>query len=243
MADRLGGIAVVRVPLRRSPMQYRRPLWCRAGQLMPQQAAEQVVIPEPAVLVVQRDQEQVGTMYFADQFCAVGPSRELVAQRRAHTVEDGGHQEELTHQGGLARQHLVAEIVDDVPVRAGETLDKGRRVSPAAQPQGRQLQACGPSLGPRQQPEHVPLRQLRLEPVTEEFPCLAGAEPEIFGPQLGHITAHSEPAERQRRVGPGDEHEVQLRWGMAEQRRDRCVHLGTGDEVVIVQHENQGSVR
>ena len=63
LADRLGGIAVVRVPLRRSPMQYRRPLWCRAGQLMPQQAAEQVVIPEPAVLVVQRDQEQVGAMY------------------------------------------------------------------------------------------------------------------------------------------------------------------------------------
>jgi hypothetical protein len=38
--------------------------WCRArairgrpAQLVPEQAAEQVVIPEPAVLVVQRDQE------------------------------------------------------------------------------------------------------------------------------------------------------------------------------------------
>jgi hypothetical protein len=75
VADRLGGIAVVGVPLRRLPMEYRRPLWCAAGELMPQQVAEQVVIPEPAVLVVQRDQEQVGAMYFADQFGAVGPSR------------------------------------------------------------------------------------------------------------------------------------------------------------------------
>src|SRR5271167_1013921 len=100
-------------------MEYRRLLWCRAGQLMPQQAAEQVVIPEPAVLVVQRDQKQVGAMDFANQFRAVGPSRERVTQRRAHTVEDRGHEEELTHEGGLARQHLVAEIVDDVPVRTG----------------------------------------------------------------------------------------------------------------------------
>ena len=64
-----------------------------------------------------------------------------------------------------------------------------------------------------------------------------------FGSQLGQIPSHSEPAERQWRVSPGDEHEVQLGRAVAQQRRDRCVHLGTGDEMVIVEHEHQGSVR
>ena len=87
MTDRLGGVVVLRVPLRSPPVQYRGPLGRCAGQLVLQQAAEQVVVPEPAVLVVQRDHEQVGAVNLADQLRAVGPSGERVAQRRTHTVE------------------------------------------------------------------------------------------------------------------------------------------------------------
>ena len=138
-------------------MQHGRLLRGRASQLMAQQAAEQVVIPEPAALIVQRDEEQVGAMDLADQFRGVGPSRERVAQRRAHPVEDRGDQQEIAYEGGLAGQHLIAEVVDDMPVRAGETLDECRRVSTVAQPQCRELQPGGPSFGPRQEPEHVSL--------------------------------------------------------------------------------------
>ena len=73
-------------------------------------------------------------------------------------------------------------MCQSAPVKA---LDECRGVSPAAQLQGRQLQARGPSLGPREQPEHVLLGQLRARPVAEEFQCLGGAEPQIFGSQLG----------------------------------------------------------
>ena len=100
MTDRLGGIVVLRVPLRGPPVQHRRPLGRRTGQLVPQQAAEQVVVPEPAALVVQRDHEQVGAVNLADQLRAVGPSGERVAQRRAHAVEHRGHQQELADFGG-----------------------------------------------------------------------------------------------------------------------------------------------
>ena len=223
-------------------MQRGRLLRCRAGKLMPQEAAEEVVIPEPAPLVVQRDQEQVGAMDFADQFGAVGPSRERVAQRCAHAVEDRGQQQEVTHPRGLAGQHLLAEIVDDVPVRARESLDECRRVGPVLQAQRRELQACGPSFGPRQEPVHVLLGQLRPEPVAEEFPRLVEAEPKMFGPQFGEFPAHSQPAQLQRGVGPRDEHEVQLGWAAVQQRGDQRVDLCAGDQVIVVQHEHQGSV-
>jgi len=66
VADRLGGVAVVGVPSRGPLVQGRRSIRRRPGQLVPEQAAEQVVIPEPPVLVVQRDQEQVGAVDLAD---------------------------------------------------------------------------------------------------------------------------------------------------------------------------------
>ena len=117
---------------------------------------------------------------------------------------------------------------------------KSERVRPVAQPQGGQLQPCGPSFGPRQQPEHVLLGQQRAKPAAEELHRLTGAEPQVFGPQLGQVPAHPQAAERQRRVGPGDEHQVQLRRGAVQQRGDRRVHLRAGDEMVVVQHEHQG---
>ena len=245
MADRLGGVAVVGIPSRGPPVQDRWAIRRRPGQLVPEQAAEQVVIPEPPVLVVQRDQEQVGAVDLADQPGAVGPSGERVAQRRAHAVEDRGRQQEVADLGGLSGQHLLAEVVDDVPACASEPLDEIRTVRPVTQPQSGQLQSGGPALGPRQQPEHVVLGQRRanpVEPAAEELDRLGDAEPQVFGPQLGQVPAYSQAAQWQRRVGPGDEHQVQLRRTAIQQRGDRRVHSGAGDEMVVVQYQDQRSL-
>ena len=80
------------------------------------------------------------------------------------------------------------------------------------------------------------------EPAAEELDRLGGAEPQVFGPQLGQVPAYPQAAERQRRVGPGDEHQVQLRRAAIQQRGDRRVHLGAGDEMVVVQHQDQRSL-
>src|SRR5437879_3341465 len=82
-----GGMAGTAVPRRGRPGQDRRTIRRRPGQLVPEEAAEQMVVPEPPVLVVQRDQEQVGAVDLADQPGAVGPSGERVTQRRAHAVK------------------------------------------------------------------------------------------------------------------------------------------------------------
>ena len=119
---------------------------------------------------------------------------------------------------------------------------KSERVRPVAQSQRGQLQSRGPAFGPRQQPEHVLLGQQRagpFKPAAEELHCLGGAEPQVVGPQLGQVAAYPQAAERQRRVGPGEKHQVQLRRTAIQQRGHRRVHLGAGDEVVVVQHQDQ----
>ena len=242
MADRLGGVAVVGVPSRGPPVQDRRAIRRRPGQLVPEQAAEQVVIPEPPVLVVQRDQEQVGAVDLADQPGAVGPTGERVAQRRAHAVEDRGRQQEVADLGGLSGQHLLAEVVDDVPVRAGEPLDEIRTVRPVAQPQRGQLQSGGPSLGPRQQPEHVLLGQQCSSRLLKNSTASAALNRRSSARNSARSPRTRRRLQRQRRVGPGDEHQVQLRRTAIQQRGDRRVHLGAGDEMVVVQHQDQRSL-
>ena len=86
------------------------------------------------------------------------------------------------------------------------------------------------------------LGQQRAEPAAEELHRLSGAEPQVFGPQLGQVPAYPQAAERQRRIGPGNEHQVQLRRAPVQQRGDRRVHLGAGDEMVVVQHQDQRSL-
>jgi hypothetical protein len=44
------------------------------------------------------------------------------------------------------------------------------------------------------------------------------------------------------RVGPGGEHQVQLGRGTVQKHRDRGVHLGAGNDALVIQHERQGSV-
>jgi hypothetical protein len=56
------------------------------------------------------------------------------------------------------------------------------------------------------------------QPVAEEVQRLGGTEPQILGPQLGHVPAYSQPAERQRRVGPGNEDQVQLGRGTVQKQ-------------------------
>jgi hypothetical protein len=72
---------------------------------------------------------------------------------------------------------------------------------------------------------HVPLGQRRGEPPVEEFPGLIQAEPQVLGPYLGELAAHPQPAHRQRRVGPGNDDQVQLRWAAVQQGADRFMHL------------------
>ena len=69
---------------------------------------------------------------------------------------------------------------------------------------------------------------------------LAGGEPEVGGSQLDELAAGAKPRQRQRRVGPGGQDDPEPLGQVLDEERDRLVHLGLGDDVVVVEDQHTG---
>ena len=108
--------------------------WCSSGtsvrllgeQARPQHVGEQVVVAKPLPLVVQGDEEQVGPLQRREHVATVVTADDGVTERPGEPVEDRRAQQELAHRLGLVREHLLDEVVDEVPVGPGEPGDEAR---------------------------------------------------------------------------------------------------------------------
>ena len=147
VADRLGRIAVVLIPLRRPLVQRGGLLRCRARKLMAQQPGEEVVVPEGVSAGVDRDDEQILGCESPKQPMTVGSVGDGVAQWRVELAEDGRLEEEVLNVRRLALQDLAEQVVGHGRVRAREAADERFGVFLAPEGKRRQLQAGDPPLG------------------------------------------------------------------------------------------------
>ena len=81
---------------------------CHPGELVTQDASEQVVVSKPRMLVVERCQEQIGAVDLVQDARAVHPASERVGQRGADPVEHRRAEQEFPDVLGLAGEHLLA---------------------------------------------------------------------------------------------------------------------------------------
>jgi hypothetical protein len=85
---------------------------------------KQVVVPVPDAAVVEGKEEQSGPLEGHQHRVPVAAAGDRVTQRPAEAVEEGGADEEVPRLDWLMSQHLVDQVVDDVPVVAGEPFDE-----------------------------------------------------------------------------------------------------------------------
>jgi hypothetical protein len=90
-----------------------------------------VVVAEPLALVVQSDEEEVGALQVEQHPRAVLAVDDGVAERPGEPVEYRRLLQEVTHLARLMGEHLLHEVVDDVPVVTGEPGDEGAGILPA----------------------------------------------------------------------------------------------------------------
>ena len=145
------------------------------------------------------------------------PSGDGVAQRAGEPFEDRGLEQEVADVGGLAGEHLLGEVVDDVAVVAGETGDERAGVLAALHRQRGQLQRGDPAFGACLERGDVALAQPQTHRAVEVGRGLLGGEAQVGGADLDQLTACPQLGQRQRRVGPGGEDDVQLRRLVLEQ--------------------------
>jgi hypothetical protein len=79
--------------------------------------SEDVVVAVPVPAVIQRDDEQVLAAQGLEHLAATARLRDRVAQVAGQPVEDGRPREEGAGVVGLAREDLVHQVVDEVPIR------------------------------------------------------------------------------------------------------------------------------
>jgi hypothetical protein len=126
-------------------MQHGRGFGLGSGKHMLQRLCEQMVVAEPLPAIVQRDQGQVALLEGVQDFLGVGHASNRAAQRRVEPVQHGGVQQELPNMGWLPIDDFPGQEVPDVAMAAGELMDEARGVGPAAQGQGREVDAGWPS--------------------------------------------------------------------------------------------------
>ena len=139
---------------------------------------------------------------------------------------------------GLALQHLLGQVVDDVAVVPGEAGDEPGGVVASLHRQRRQLQCGDPPFGASLQRRHVRGRQLQAHHLVEVRRSLVRREPQVGSADLDQLAACPQPGQRQRRVSTAGDHQVQPRRQVVEQERHRVLDLAGVDQVVVVEHQH-----
>ena len=229
VADGLGPLAVLLVPLARPPVQLRDAVGLLVEQARPQHVGEQVVVAIPLAPVVERDEEQVRPIERLQHGLAAVLAGDGIAQRAAQPVQDRGLQQEAPDVLGLALQDLLDQVVDDVAVVPGEAGDEAGDVVAPLHRERRQLECGDPAFGARLQRGDVPRRQGQPHHLVEVGGGLVRREAQVGGADLDELAARPQAGQRQRRVGAGGDHQVHLRGQVVEQERHPVVDVGRVD--------------
>ena len=164
----------------------------------------------------------------ARRACAWPPARPVTASQSGPVSRSriDVAQQEVPDVGGLAGQHLLGEVVDDVAVVAGEPGDERADVVAALHATAR------PAAGRRSSPRCARRASRRRRSVSARpigplryAAASSVGEAQVGGPDLDQLAAGAQPRQRQRRVGAGGEDQVQLRRQVLEQERHPVVDL------------------
>ena len=229
-------------PVRRPPVQRGDGLGPGARELVAEEPGEEMVVAVPLAAGVEREHEQPAALERVEHRGGPLALGDPVAQRPAEAVEDRGREQELAHLGRLAVEDLEPEVVDDRPVVAGERRDEGPPVLAAGERQGGEPEPGGPALGAPVQARDVVGVEPERERVVEQRRRLGVGEAQVGGADLGELAADAQAPDRQRRLGPGGDRELQRRRPAVEEERHRLVHPRVGDHVVVVEDEDDPAI-
>ena len=123
-----------------------------------------------------------------------------------------------------------------------ERPDEQLRVYVALQGDGRHLQSGDPALGARRERRDVRVRQLERHGLVEERCRFIRSKTQVFLAQFRELPlrAQSGQGQGQRRFSTRCEGDVHLRRQVIDQVGQCLVHRLAGDQVVVVQHQQQG---
>ena len=192
----------------------------------------------PAAAVVERDQEQVPSIERLQHGLATALAGDGIAQRAAQPVQDGGLQQEAPDLFGLTLQDLLDQVVDDVAIVPGEALDEAGDVVSTLHRKRRQLECSDPPFGARLQRGDIARAEIQPHRLVEVCGGLVRGEAQICRADLGEFAPRPQASQRQRWVGAGGDHHVDLLGQMLDQELHSVMDLVRVDQVEVVEHQH-----
>ncbi len=177
-------------------MEQRRKSGLGPVKLAPEHVSKQRVIAVPASTCIQGDDEQVGSLHlFKDQLRSACAGHSVTKPSR-HPIQDRSSHQEGPDVGRLPVKHLGNEIVDDLPVVAGERTDLPVDVLVPAERKPGKVHPRSPAFGPLLQNTNVFGLKVNVECLLEQSRRLGLSKAKLFGAKLGHLPPCSQPGER-----------------------------------------------
>ena len=226
------------VPLACPPVQLRHPPGSLVEEARPQHVGEELVVAIPPAAVVERDEEQVPAIQRLQHGLAPVLAGDRVAQRAGQAGEDRRLQQEAPDLLGLTVQDLLDQVVDDVAVVPREARDEAGDIVAPLHRQRRQLEGGDPAFGAPLQRGDVPRGEIQPHHLVEVRGGLVRREAQIGGADLDELAPRPQAGQRQRRIGAGGDHQVDL-WGQVlQQERHPVIDVVRVDHVVVVEHQH-----
>jgi hypothetical protein len=100
------------------------------------------------------------------------------------------------------------------------------------------VEARGPAIGALKEPPDALVAQAEAQPVVQQRGGFQGAEAEVARRELVELEARPQTRERERRVGPGRQHDTQVGRAAVEQDGELFVHFTVAEPVVVLEHEH-----
>ena len=241
MLDGIAGVAGALIPVGRAQVQERDLLRVVLLQPRAQQLAEEVVVAEPLPLVIQGDNEKVGSLEALDEFLdsrAVHAGH-CLAQLGVEPFKQRGLEEKSLNVFRLAGDDFLGQKIQDEAVTAGKRLDEAVEVVLAFHRQGGHLQPGNPAFGARFEGRHIGGVQVEAHTFRQEGSGFGGAEAQIGGAQLEQLAPGAQASQRHRRVGARSDHQVHHWRQVVEQVSEDLVYRAGGDEMIIVQNKGK----
>src|SRR2546421_7737324 len=144
-------------------------------------------------------------------------------QRSREARQDAGVQQKGPHGLRLVGEHLLAQILDEIAVRAqglGQKLTYlSLRALPLQQQRG-QLQASDPALCATEDRGERGGLQVPLQRQVQKGAGLGEIELQVSGAQLAELAACSQPRQGQAWIGAARDEQVQLGWAVLHKLGD-----------------------
>lgn len=215
----------------------------RVGQAFAKKIRQELVITEPAALVIQPSQEKVGALHLGKHLPAVGALGDCIAKIGGEAVEDAGFLQEVLQLPRLLAHDLGCQVVDHVPVLTTECRGDLCQVRSSLQlhvPLQRErgdLEPRHPAFGAGcKRPSRFGIECQPHAP-DEKCHCFVRRESQLVDADLGNPLPRTPTGKWALRILASRDDQSQMLWQMLDEKGQRRIEFWVVDLLVVVEHQ------